>query len=56
VRVDGADPSIEFTDGGGHFPLYLATDDIEATAATLRANGVPLVSNVQDTPWVHGSS
>ena len=50
-RVDEKDPSIEFVDHGGHFHLYLETDDIEATATTLRANGVPLVRDVHDTPW-----
>jgi catechol 2,3-dioxygenase-like lactoylglutathione lyase family enzyme len=50
-RVDEIDPSIEFVDGGGHFHLYLETDDAWATAAALRRNGVHLVQDVHDTPW-----
>jgi catechol 2,3-dioxygenase-like lactoylglutathione lyase family enzyme len=50
-RVDEKDPSIEFVDQGGHFHLYFETDDIQATATTLRANGVPLVRDAHDTPW-----
>jgi len=50
-RVDEKDPSIEFVDQGGHFHLYLETDDIQTMATTLRANGVPLVRDVHDTPW-----
>jgi catechol 2,3-dioxygenase-like lactoylglutathione lyase family enzyme len=50
-RVDEKDPSIEFVDQGGHFHLYLETDDAQATAAAIRANGVPLVTDVHDTPW-----
>jgi catechol 2,3-dioxygenase-like lactoylglutathione lyase family enzyme len=50
-RVDEKDPSIEFVDQGGHFHLYLETDDIQTMATTLRANGVPLVRDVHDTSW-----
>jgi catechol 2,3-dioxygenase-like lactoylglutathione lyase family enzyme len=50
-RVDSRDPSIEFVDRGGHFHLYLQTDDARATADALRRQGVPLVTDVHDTPW-----
>ena len=50
-RVDEKDPSIEFADRGGHFHLYLETDDAAAAANALRRNGVPLVMDVHDTAW-----
>jgi catechol 2,3-dioxygenase-like lactoylglutathione lyase family enzyme len=49
--VDEKDPSIQFVESGGHFHLYLQTDDVAAAAAALKANGVPLVKDVHDTPW-----
>ena len=49
--VDEKDPSIDFVDEGGHFHLYLATDDAAATAAALKSNGVHLVTDVHDTAW-----
>lgn len=49
--VDDPDPSIGFVEAGEHFHLYLQTDDLAATAAALRASGVPLVRDVHDTPW-----
>ena len=49
--VDRKDPSIEFVDEGQHFHLYLQTTDASATASALKANGVPLVKDVHDTPW-----
>lgn len=48
---DEKDPSIEFVDEGGHFHLYLETDDASATAAMLKGNGVRLVKDVHDTDW-----
>ena len=50
-HVDEKDPSIEFVDKGGHFHLYLATDDIEATAEALKTNGVPMICDVHETSW-----
>lgn len=50
-RVDEPDPSIPFVDAGDHFHLYLETDDVAATAKTLKANGVPLVRDLHETPW-----
>jgi catechol 2,3-dioxygenase-like lactoylglutathione lyase family enzyme len=50
-RVDEKDPSIEFVDRGGHFHLYLETDDAAGAAAQLRQKGVRLVKDVHDTPW-----
>ena len=49
--VDAKDPSIQFVDEGEHFHLYLETSDVTAAAAALKANGVPLVKDVHDTPW-----
>ena len=50
-RVDEPDPSIAFVDRGGHFHLYLETDDVVATAEALKRRGVRLVRDVHDTPW-----
>jgi catechol 2,3-dioxygenase-like lactoylglutathione lyase family enzyme len=50
-RVDEQDPSIDFVDRGGHFHLYLETDDADAAAAALTSRGVRLVTGVHDTPW-----
>jgi catechol 2,3-dioxygenase-like lactoylglutathione lyase family enzyme len=49
--VDERDPSIEFVDLGGHFHLYLETDDAHAAAAALKRRGVTLVREVHETPW-----
>ena len=49
--VDTQDPSIAFVRDGDHFHLYFATEDIVATAAALRTNGVALVRDVHETPW-----
>jgi catechol 2,3-dioxygenase-like lactoylglutathione lyase family enzyme len=49
--VDEKDPSIQFVEDGEHFHLYLETNDIAVASAALRANGVPLVKDVHDTPW-----
>jgi catechol 2,3-dioxygenase-like lactoylglutathione lyase family enzyme len=49
--VDEKDPSIGFVEAGEHFHLYLETNDIAATAATLKANGVILVKDVHETEW-----
>jgi catechol 2,3-dioxygenase-like lactoylglutathione lyase family enzyme len=48
---DEVDPSIAFVDEGGHFHLYLETDDAAATAEMLTRNGVALVRDVHDTAW-----
>lgn len=50
-QVCEADPSIADVDAGGHFHLYLQTDDAEAAAATLQAKGVVLVQDVHGTDW-----
>lgn len=49
--VDEVDPSIAFVDHGGHFHLYLQTDDVDATAERLRRAGVSLARDVHETPW-----
>jgi catechol 2,3-dioxygenase-like lactoylglutathione lyase family enzyme len=49
--VDEKDPSIQFVEDGEHFHLYLETSDVRAAAAALRANGVPIVKDVHETPW-----
>jgi catechol 2,3-dioxygenase-like lactoylglutathione lyase family enzyme len=40
--VDEKDPSIEFVDRGGHFHLYLETDDVAAVADALKKKGIRL--------------
>lgn len=50
-RVDETDPSIAYVDEGEHFHLYLETDDVAATAAALKKNGVRFVKGLHDTPW-----
>src|SRR3954468_3309733 len=49
--VDEPDPSIPFVSKGGHFHLYLENNDVAPTAAVLKANGVPMVKDVHETPW-----
>jgi catechol 2,3-dioxygenase-like lactoylglutathione lyase family enzyme len=49
--VDETDPSIQFVEDGEHFHLYLETNDVRAEAAALKANGVPIVKDVHETPW-----
>ena len=49
--VDDRDPSIDFVDRGGHFHLYLETDDADAAAARVAGRGVALVKAPHDTPW-----
>lgn len=49
--VDEKDPSIQFVEDGEHFHLYLETNDVRAAAAALKANGVPIVKDVHETPW-----
>jgi catechol 2,3-dioxygenase-like lactoylglutathione lyase family enzyme len=49
--VDEADPSIAFVDRGDHFHLYFGTDDVVATAESLRLNGVRIERELHKTPW-----
>jgi catechol 2,3-dioxygenase-like lactoylglutathione lyase family enzyme len=49
--VDEPDPSIPYVAEDGHFHLYLETNDIVAFVAQLKANGVPLLKDVHETPW-----
>lgn len=49
--VDEKDPSIEFVENGDHFHLYLAADDVVATAAALKRNGVRIEKDVHRTAW-----
>ena len=49
--VDEKDPSIQFVEDGEHFHLYFETNDVRAAAAALKANGVPMVKDVHETPW-----
>ena len=49
--VDEKDPSIELVDSGDHFHLYFQTDNVAATAETLKKNGVRLVKDVHETAW-----
>ena len=50
-QVCEPDPSIADVREGGHFHLYLRTDDAEAAAATVQAKGVALVQDVHGTDW-----
>lgn len=49
--VDEKDPSISYVDEGGHLHLYLETNGVAEFAAQLKANDVPLVKDVHETPW-----
>lgn len=49
--VDEEDPTIAFVKKGGHFHLYLETNDVAAMAASLKQNGVCLLKDVHETPW-----
>lgn len=50
-QVDEQDPSIPFVDEGGHLHLYFETDNVNAMAERLKANGVELIKDVHDTDW-----
>ncbi|MEZ5319057.1 MAG: VOC family protein [Vicinamibacterales bacterium] len=50
-RVDEPDPSIADVEHGGHFHLYLLTNDAAAAAEAVKRQGVSLVKDVHDTPW-----
>ena len=49
--VDEKDPSIPYVAEGGHLHLYLETNGVAGFAARLKADGVPLVKDVHETPW-----
>jgi catechol 2,3-dioxygenase-like lactoylglutathione lyase family enzyme len=49
--VNEKDPSMGFVESGEHFHLYLETDNLAELAARLKANGVPIVKDVRETPW-----
>lgn len=48
---DEPDPSIAFVRDEEHFHLYLQTDDITATAESLKRSGARLVRDVCETEW-----
>jgi catechol 2,3-dioxygenase-like lactoylglutathione lyase family enzyme len=50
-RVDEPDPSIPYVEEGGHLHLYFGVEDVATLADRLRADGVPLVKDVHETPW-----
>lgn len=50
-QVDEKDPSIDDVDEGGHFHLYLQTNDVSETARVLKERGVTIVCDVHDTAW-----
>jgi catechol 2,3-dioxygenase-like lactoylglutathione lyase family enzyme len=50
-RVDERDPSIDYVDEGGHFHLYLATDNAEELAKAFKGRGVEFVCDVHETAW-----
>jgi len=45
------DPSIDFVHDGGHFHLYLETDDVSLVSEELKKNGVAIIEDVHDTDW-----
>jgi catechol 2,3-dioxygenase-like lactoylglutathione lyase family enzyme len=49
--VDEKDPSIPYVDEGGHIHLYFEIEGVAASADQLKANGVPFVKEVHETPW-----
>lgn len=49
--VDEPDPSIAYVHRDQHLHLYLETEDVEAVAASLKRDGVPLVEDVHETAW-----
>jgi catechol 2,3-dioxygenase-like lactoylglutathione lyase family enzyme len=49
--VDTQDPSIPYVDDGGHLHLYIGVDGVAAFAEQLKANGVSLVRDVEETSW-----
>jgi catechol 2,3-dioxygenase-like lactoylglutathione lyase family enzyme len=46
-----AELAVHPADGTGHHELYLMCDDIHATLAELRANGVEVARDVSDQGW-----
>ena len=50
-QVDEKDPSIPYVDEGGHLHLYLQTDHVTGFAEKLKANGVDLAQDVEETAW-----
>lgn len=48
---DEVDPSIAYVAEGGHFHLYLNTDDVDGLSAMLKSKGVPIERDVHDTEW-----
>ena len=49
--ADSPDPSIAWVQAEDHLHLYLGTDDVDAVAQRLRANGVALTQEPTDTAW-----
>lgn len=49
--ADEPDPSIAFVQAGDHLHLYLGTHDVDAVAASLKANGVTLLREPAGTAW-----
>jgi catechol 2,3-dioxygenase-like lactoylglutathione lyase family enzyme len=49
--VDAPDPSIPYVDEGGHLHLYFQTDDVGPLAERLKAKGVILSQDVEETAW-----
>src|ERR1043166_6339954 len=50
-HIDEKDPSIDYVEHGGHFHLYLETDDAAGAAEMLKRNGVDLEKDVHETAW-----
>ncbi|CAH0275139.1 VOC family protein [Roseomonas sp. CECT 9278] len=50
-RVDAPDPSVGYVAAGDHLHLYIHVEDVDAMAARLRAQGVPIIAGPVDRPW-----
>ena len=60
MRIPGADTLLHFDkqDSVAKSPtpvLVLATDDVDATCATLKSRGVPITRGPEDAPWQPGT-
>ena len=49
--VGEQDPSIQFLEDRELFHRYVETNDVRTAAVALKANGLPIVKDVHETPW-----
>jgi catechol 2,3-dioxygenase-like lactoylglutathione lyase family enzyme len=50
-HIEETDPSNAFVEHGGHFHLYLETDNLMEAAERMRLNGVAFEQEVHETEW-----